>query len=42
MIYMLLKMKCGKTLLLPGTKEVLVKIDIENEKIIVHLLKGLI
>ena len=32
----------GKQLLLPGTKEVLKKIDLDNEKIIVHLLKGLI
>lgn len=31
----------GKQILLPGIKDVLKKIDLENEKIIVHLLKGL-
>ena len=32
----------GKQILLPGTKEVIKQIDLEQEKIIVHLLKGLI
>lgn len=36
------KDELGKQLLLPGTKEVLKQIDLDNEKIIVHLLKGLI
>ena len=36
------KDELGKQLLLPGTKEVLKQIDLESEKIIVHLLKGLI
>lgn len=31
----------GKQILLPGIKDVLKEIDLENEKIIVHLLKGL-
>lgn len=32
----------GKQILLPSTKEVIKEIDVENEKIIVHLIKGLI
>ena len=32
----------GKQILLPATKEVIKKVDIENRKIIVHLLPGLI
>ena len=32
----------GKQILLPATKEVIKKVDIENKKIIVHLLPGLI
>ena len=32
----------GKQILLPGTKEVLKEINLEQEKIIVHLLKGLV
>lgn len=32
----------GKQILLPGTNEVIKDIDIEQEKIIVHLIKGLI
>lgn len=32
----------GKQILLPGIKEVIKQIDIENEKIIVHLLEGLV
>lgn len=37
-----IKDELGKQVLLPGTKEVLKLIDLDNEKIIVHLLKGLI
>lgn len=32
----------GKQILLPGTKEVLKEISLEKEKIVVHLIKGLI
>lgn len=32
----------GKPILLPGTKEVLKEISLEKEKIVVHLIKGLI
>ena len=32
----------GKQLLLPGIPEVIKEIDLEKEKIIVHLLKGLV
>ncbi len=32
----------GKQILLPATKEVIKQVDIENEKIVVHLLKGLV
>jgi len=35
------KDELGKQILLPGIKEVLKEIDLENEKIIVHLIKGL-
>ena len=31
-----------KQILLPATKEVIKQIDLEKEKIIVHLLKGLV
>ena len=36
------KDELGKQILLPGIKEVIKQIDLENEKIIVHLIKGLI
>lgn len=36
------KDESGKQLLLPGIPDVIKNIDLENEKIIVHLLKGLI
>ena len=36
------KNELGKQILLPGTDEVLKEINLEQEKIIVHLLKGLI
>ena len=36
------KNELGKSLLLPGTPEVIKEVDIENKKIIVHLLKGLV
>ena len=32
----------GKQILLPNIPDVILKIDLENEKIIVHLLKGLV
>ncbi|MBQ3409091.1 MAG: 16S rRNA processing protein RimM [Clostridia bacterium] len=32
----------GKQILIPGIKDVLLNIDIENQKVIVHLLKGLV
>ena len=35
------KNNMGKQILLPSTKEVLKDIDLENEKIIVHLIEGL-
>lgn len=35
------KNELGKQILLPGIKEVLKEIDLEKEKIIVHLIKGL-
>lgn len=37
-----IKNELGKQILLPATKEVIKQIDLEQEKIIVHLLKGLI
>ena len=37
-----IKNELGKQILLPGTREVIKEIDIDNEKIIVHLLNGLI
>ena len=37
-----IKNNLGKQILLPGIREVLKDIDLENEKIIVHILKGLI
>ena len=36
------KDELGKQILLPGIKEVIKQIDLENEKIVVHLIKGLI
>ena len=36
------KNELGKSILLPGIPEVIKKVDIENKKIIVHLLKGLV
>lgn len=36
------KDECGKQILLPAIKEVIKQIDLEQEKIIVHLLKGLV
>ena len=36
------KDELGKQILLPSTKEVIKQIDIENEKIVVHLIDGLI
>ena len=37
-----IKDELGKQILLPGTKEVIKQIDVDNEKIIVHLIDGLI
>ena len=37
-----IKDELGKQIILPGIKEVIKQIDIENEKIIVHLIEGLI
>ena len=37
-----IKNELGKQILLPATKEVIKQIDLEQDKIIVHLLKGLI
>ena len=36
------KDELGKQILLPGIKDVIKEIDLENEKIIVHIIKGLI
>ena len=36
------KTELGKQVLLPSIKEVIKQVDLENEKIIVHLLKGLV
>lgn len=36
------KNELGKQVLLPGTKDVIKQVDMENEKIIVHLIEGLI
>lgn len=36
------KDELGKQILLPGIKDVIKQIDIENEKIVVHILEGLI
>lgn len=41
-VYVVKDEETGKQILLPGIKEVLKVIDLENEKIIVHLIKGLI
>ena len=40
-VYVIKDETTGKQILLPGIKEVLKEIDLENEKIVVHLLKGL-
>ena len=37
-----IKNELGKQILLPGIKEVIKEIDVDNEKIIVHLIDGLI
>ena len=36
------KNELGKSILLPGIPEVIKEVDLENKKIIVHLLKGLV
>ena len=36
------KNELGKTILLPGINDVIKEVDVENKKIIVHLLKGLV
>ena len=36
------KNELGKTILLPGIKDVIKEVDVDNKKIIVHLLKGLV
>ena len=36
------KNELGKQILLPNTKEVIKQVDLDNEKIVVHLLEGLI
>lgn len=41
-IYVVKEETTGKQILLPSIKEVLKEIDLENEKITVHLIKGLI
>ena len=41
-VYVVKDEETGKQILLPGIKDVLKEIDLENEKIIVHLIKGLI
>ena len=38
----MVKDELGKQILLPSIKEVILDIDIENQKVTVHLLKGLI
>ena len=38
----IVKDELGKQVVLPGTKEVIKQVDLENKKIIVHLIKGLI
>lgn len=37
-----IKSEDGKQILLPGTKEVIKQIDLEQERITVHIIKGLI
>lgn len=37
-----IKLEDGKQILLPGTKEVIKQIDLEQERITVHIIKGLI
>ena len=41
-VYSKVKDEKGKQLLLPGIPEVIKEIDLEKEKIIVHILKGLV
>ena len=41
MMYMSLKMNYGKQILLPSIPEVLKEVDLENERVIVHLIDGL-
>ncbi len=41
-VYVVKNETTGKQILLPGIKDVLKEIDLENGKIIVHLIKGLI
>ena len=41
-VYVVKEETTGKQILLPGIKDVLKEVDLENEKIIVHLIKGLI
>ena len=36
------KDELGKQILLPAIKDVLKEVDLENQKIIVHLIKGLV
>lgn len=36
------KNELGKTILLPGIKDVIKEVDVDNKRIIVHLLKGLV
>lgn len=37
-----IKDELGKQILLPGIKEVILNVDVENQKVTVHLLKGLV
>ena len=37
-----IKNELGKQILLPGIKDVIKEIDVDNEKIIVHLIDGLV
>lgn len=37
-----IKDELGKQILLPAIKDVLKEVDLENQKIIVHLIKGLV
>ena len=42
MMYMLLKMNYGKQILIPAIKSVVKKVDLENKKIEIQLIEGLI